>query len=219
MPKIQAVQCLLPWSESNWAFNSFQRSEIIPHPKSLSCTHSKLLLQALLPLYPRHSPNALTWRPQLDGTGRRGSIIYFHQHVVCVCVSVYHDIHQNTRVFPNSQAATKRLRWLWSRHRHVSISASYFQGAKVALANPPLAAFRGSNSTLSGSQGVTPVGLNLTSNLWEQFFDVFRNENTNKIVCNKAEHVTDSLQVCIFGGGLALKHHYNRCARTRFDMW
>ena len=176
MPKIQAVQCLLRWSESNWAFNSFQRSEIIPHPKSLSCTHSKLLLQALLPLYPRHSPNALTWRPQLDATGRRGSIIYFHQHVVCVCVSVYHDIHQNTRVFPNSQAATKRLRWLWSRHRHVSISASYFQGAKVALANPPLAAFRGSNSTLptlSGSQGVPPVGFfwrRICENSFSRFF-------------------------------------------------
>lgn len=218
MPKIQAVQCLLRWSESNWAFNSFQRSEIIPHPKSLSCTHSKLLLQALLPLYPRHSPNALTWRPQLDATGRRGSIIYFHQHVVCVSLPWHSSKHPGFPKLTSCHQKPAMTLIAASTCFHFCFLFPGGEGStcKSATSGIPRIEFDASDAfRLSGRP---PCGFFLTTNLWEQFFEVFRNENTNKIVCNKAEHVTDSLQVCIFGCGLALKHHYNRCARTRFDM-
>ena len=172
MPKIQAVQCLLRCSKSNWAFNSFQRSEIIPHPKSLSCTHSKLLLQALLPLYPRHSPNALTWRPQLDATGRRGSIIYEPISMLCVCVSLpWHSSKHPS--FPKLTSCHQKAAMTLiaaSTCFHFCFLFPGGEGSTCKSATSGIPRIEFDAFRLSGRH---PCGLNLTSNLWEQFFRCF----------------------------------------------
>ena len=186
MPKIQAVQCLLRWSESNWAFNSFQRSEIIPHPKSLSCTHSKLLLQALLPLYPRHSPNALTWRPQLDATGRRGSIIYFHQHVVCVCVSVYHDNYSSKHPgFPELTSCHQKAAMTLIAASTCFHFCFLFPGGEGSTCKSATSGIPRIEFDAFRLSGRPPCGFFLTSNLFDSFSMFFAMRTPIKLFATK----------------------------------